>query len=254
MTIQLNDGLLKSFHPRYSFANNNPHPFHRVTCIKFSQDGNKLASICNDRSIHLINCDRGTIDHTENVKKYGAGICDFMDANDRILVTSTSNVDQTVRELNFTKGSYQTTYGGHRALVVSLAVHQKNRMFLTGSEDKSVALWDFRSQKPESYQTKLPDTPLVSFEPTGNLFFVTLQTSIQMYDLRGLGFGPFNEFIFNNDDVRWARAEVSPKGDQILMSSCSSKIRLIDAIFGRIQRNFEGIREKRFVSLQNSPF
>lgn len=239
MPIQLNDGIMRSFYPRYSYVNNTPHPDTRVTSIKFSQDGNKLVSVGNDRSVRLYNCDQGTVEQTVNVKKYGGLLVDFMDANDRVLVTS-SKIDHSVRELNLVKQSYQTIYGGHTEPVISLAVHHGKRIFLTGSLDKSVALWDFRSPNAQSYQNKLPsDSPLVAFESSGNMFIVATSEAIQLYDLRGLRYGPFSEFAFNGDNAKWTNVKLSKKGDQILMSSSSSKIRLIDGIFGRLQQNFE---------------
>lgn len=238
MPIQLNDGIMRSFYPRYSYANNNSHPDIRVTSIKFSSDGKKLVAVCNDQHVRLYNCDEGTVERTIAVRKYGGVLADFMDTNDCVLITS-SKRDAAVRELNLQKQSYQTIYAGHTAPVVSLAVHPAKRIFLTGSEDKSIALWDFRTQKPESFQNKFADTPLVAFETSGNLFVAAISGAIQIFDLRGLGYGPFSEFPFNRNDAKWTNIKLSKKGDQILLSSSSSKIRLIDGLMGRIQREFE---------------
>lgn len=236
--VPLSDGIMKSFYPRFSFPRCNPHPNKRITSIKFSASGTHLVEVGNDHVVKLYNCDQGTTEQTMDVRKYGGLLADFMDGNDRVLLTSTKK-DHCLREMNFTRRGYQTVYDGHTDLVVSLAVHRESHIFLTGSKDKSVGLWDFRTQLPQSYQNKMSDTPLVAFESRGNMFVVGLPHTIELYDLRGLGYGPFNEFAFNRDDTNWTNIKLSPKGDQILMSSSSARIRLMDAFFGRVVRNFE---------------
>lgn len=180
-----------------------------------------------------------------DVRKYGGHLADFMDADDRVILTSTKK-DNCLREMNFTKRSYLTIYDGHTDQVVSLAVHRESRCFLTGSKDKSVGLWDFRSPFPQSFESRYSDAPLVAFGPHGSMFVVGLPDAILLYDLRGLGSGPFNEFKLNRDDTNWTNIKMSPNGDYILMSSSSAKIRLIDGILGHHKRNFEGMQCAQF--------
>lgn len=232
----LNDRLMKSFHLRSSFPSFIPHQDKRIISMKFSNDGEKLVASSNYNNLKIYNCDIASQEYSLMLNKYGSGITDFMDTNDRVLITSTKR-SHSVRELNVEKNAYQTKYDGHSGLVTSLSVHREKRFFLTGSEDKSVLLWDFRCQNPQNAQTDMADVPLTAFEPKGDMFIIGLQSKlIELYDIRGLGYGPFNEFKINPDESKWTSMKFSPTGEQILISSSGTKIRLIDSVFGKLQQ------------------
>lgn len=237
----LTDQVMQSFYIRTSFPCHFPHPNKGITSIKFSSDGERLVASTNSRVLKIYNCDTSDQEFSRQLNKYGCGLADFMDTNDRVLVTSTLEKNHSIRELNVVKNAYQTTFHGHSNMVSSLSVHREKKIFLSAAHDKSIRLWDFRCETPNDKQTDMSDTPLIDFEPNGEMFIVGLNSRlIEMYDLRGIGYGPFNEIKLNPDESKWRSLKFSPNGKLIMINSIGSKFRLIDSVMGRNSQIFSG--------------
>lgn len=238
----LTDRVMRSFYVRTSFPCFTPHPNKQVTSINFSNDGERLVASTNYRMLKIYNCDTSEQEFSLQLNKYGCGFTDFMDSNDRVLITSTAKKSHSIRELNIVKNAYQTIFKGHTDLVSSFAVHREKKIFLTAGHDKSIRLWDFRCDSAQGARTDMIDAPLVAFEPNGEMFIVGLNSKvIEMYDLRGITSGPFSEIRLNPDDAKWQNIKFSPNGNLIMINSLGKKFRLIDSVMGRNQQMFIGM-------------
>lgn len=227
--------MFPNFHPP---INDNEK---RINWIRFSPDGTKLVAASNRHALELYNCDNAQQEGYLDLMKHGISAIEFMDTSDTVLIGSTGRrikYDFTVRELNMTKKTYDTCYMGHRAPVKSLAVNQGKKYFVSGGHDKSALVFDFRVTSAQISCTTLTDAPLVALHPTTDICAVALDSNrIELYDLRSFA-GPFSIFKLNVDNVIWTSLKFSPNGKQLLISSNSSKIRIINSYTGFIQDVF----------------
>lgn len=220
-------------------------PYHnndlRIRSIKFSEDGESLIAASNQRTIDLYNCNTAQQERSINAFKYGVSVIDYMDANDKILVGSEvpARGIYEIRELNMTTQKYETCYIGHSKPSVSLSVNTANKVFLSGGLDKSIMLFDFRTRGAEISRTNLSSVPIVAIHPWTDLCAVAVDDCrIEIYDLRGINYGPFSSFKLNYDQVNWTSLKFSSNAKQFLVSTNSSKIRVINSYTGAVQQVF----------------
>lgn len=242
------DELLKSYEMRVCFRSHVPNMDKHISSIKFSLDGEKLISSSNQNTIEIYDCST-TKQQTIPCQKYGNGIVDFTNTSDNIVVTSTKR-GHVVRELSIEENCYKTCFAGHTDLVTGLAMNGDRNCFLTASRDKKIMLWDIRVPHAQNAHNDLPEPPLIGWNPNGLMFGVGLPEAniIRLFDVRGMESGSFAKFIFNPDLNKWTSLKFSPDGDQIMVSSNGSKIRIIDSFTGKLLKVFCGMH---FFDLQN---
>lgn len=213
----------------------------RITSIRFSSDGEKLISSSNFNAIEIYDC--STIkQNTIPCQKYGSGIIDFTNSTNNIIVTSTKR-GHDVRELSIEENCYKTCFSGHSDLVTGLAMNTDQNYFLTASRDRKVLLWDIRAPKAQHAHTDLPEPPLIAWHPSNLMFGVGLPDAniIRLFDIRGMESGSLAKFIFNPDPNKWTNLKFSPDGNQILVSTNGSRIRIVDSFTGKLLKVFCGM-------------
>lgn len=233
----LTDDLVKKFQATAHFRDFNND--NRINSMAIAEDGQTLISASNHHVVDVYNCNLGKQTSFIHLRKYGCGIVDFVDGGAENILVSSKKRDHTIRPLNIETKSYGTYYVGHSDFVTSLCVHRSSGLFLSAGMDKTVRLWDTRSPRVIS-MAKFTGTPLCAWEPSGALFAVGIDSQkIQMFDLRGLDNGPFFSFDSNKDfNCEWTSLKFSHDGNQILVSTNGTKIRVIDSIYGNIIHPF----------------
>lgn len=238
---ELNDELMAQFQIFPNFYRPINDDERRIHWIKFSPSGEKLVAASNRHSLDLYNCNTAERVQYFDVQKHGVSTMDFIDSDDTILTGSIGRIkyDFALRELNLTKKVYGACYYGHAAPVKSLAVNSKKGYFVSGGLDKMALLFDLRNPTAQIHCTDLSDAPLVALHPTTDICALALDNSrVELYDLRAMNFGPFAIFRLNPDNVKWTSLKFSPNGKQLLISSNTSKIRVINSISGVVQEVF----------------
>ena len=117
--------------------------------------------------------------------------------------------------MSLKENKYIRYFGGHDKKVVTLAMNPADDTFLSGSLDKTIRLWDLRSNHCQvamqdqqlhllSHNSllqglmKLSGRPVAAFDPDGLIFAAGINSeSVKLYDLRSFDKGPFSSFKLN---------------------------------------------------------
>lgn len=240
-TRELNDFLIGQFEMFPNFYRPFNNPKKRVRSIKFLPSGDKLVAVTNQRSIELWNCCTASQVNQFNMYKYGISTMDVLDTDETLLIGSHAiKGDYAIRELNMTRKEYTQQFIGHAAPCTSLAVNCEKQYFISVGYDKSMLVFDFRIPDPQISCPNLPSVPLLALHPTTDICALACDNNqIDMMDLRFIN-GPFCRFKLNTDNVKWTHFKFSPTGEQLLVSSNGSIIRVINSFNGAVQGNYDG--------------
>ncbi|KAJ8304346.1 hypothetical protein KUTeg_017929 [Tegillarca granosa] len=223
--MKLTDNVVRNFRVAKIFRENTD----RINSIDFSSNGETLISSSDDDSIVIYDCINGTPKKTLNSKKYGVDLICYTHAVNTALHSSTK-VD-----------------------VVTLNMSPVNDSFLSGSLDKTIRIWDLRSQNCQGLM-HLPGRPVAAFDPEGLIFAAGINSEcVKLYDLRSFDRGPFANFKLTQDkDCDWTGMKFSPDGKLILISTNGQIVRLIDAFQGNPLQTFMGIANNKGIGLEAS--
>lgn len=89
-----------------------------------------------------------------------------------------------IRYQSLHDNKYIRYFPGHTKRVVCLCMSPVDDSFLSGSLDKTIRLWDLRSQSCQGLM-QMPGRPVASFDPEGLIFAAGINSEmIKLYDLR----------------------------------------------------------------------
>ncbi|THU80992.1 WD40 repeat-like protein [Dendrothele bispora CBS 962.96] len=110
-----------------------------VRSVAFSQDGNRVVSGSDDKTVKIWNAETGNMEF--ELKGHTGSVNSVAFSQDGRRVVSGSN-DETVRIWNVVKGEMEFVMQGHTRWVYSVAFSQNGRRVVSGSEDKTVRIWN----------------------------------------------------------------------------------------------------------------
>nr|CAG4649367.1 EOG090X073E [Scapholeberis mucronata]SVE93648.1 EOG090X073E [Scapholeberis mucronata] len=246
--MKLTDPVVRSFRIAKVFKENTD----RINNIDFSPTGDTLISSSEDDQIVIYDCEKGTQKRTVNSKKYGVDLVHFTHAKNTAIHASTK-IDDTIRYLSLHDNKYIRYFPGHTKKVVALSMSPVDDMFLSGSLDKTLRLWDLRSPNCQGLM-HLTSRPVAAFDPEGLIFAAGVNSeSVKLYDLRSFDKGPFASFRLNAEkNCEWTGLKFSPDGKTILLSTNSSVIRLVDAFHGNPTQTLTGHTNDKKIPLEAS--
>ncbi|KAL5015434.1 hypothetical protein ScPMuIL_009704 [Solemya velum] len=246
--MKLTDNVIRNFKVAKIFRENTD----RINSLDFAANGETLISSSDDESIVIYDCQNGTPKRTLNSKKYGVDLIRYTHAVNTALHSSTK-VDDTIRYLSLHDNKYIRYFPGHTKKVVSLCMSPINDSFLSGSLDKTIRLWDLRSQNCQGLMY-LPGRPVAAFDSEGLIFAAGINSeSVKLYDLRSFDRGPFTTFRLPQDkDCDWTGMKFSADGKLILISTNGQVMRLIDAFQGTPLQTFMGHTNNKGIPLEAS--
>ncbi|CAK8687771.1 WD repeat-containing protein 82-like [Clavelina lepadiformis] len=247
--MKLGDGVVKSFRVAKVFRENSD----RVNSIDFAPNGESLISGSDDDSIVIYDCaNEGKPKRTVYSKKYGVDHINYTHAGNTVIYAS-NKVDDAIRYQSIHDNKYLRYFNGHTKRVVCLCMSPVDDTFLSGSLDKTIRLWDLRSQNCQGIM-HMPGRPVASFDPEGLIFAAGINSEmIKLYDLRSFDKGPFTTFRLQQDkDCDWTGLKFSPDGKLILISTNGAVTRLIDAFHGQPLQSFMGHLNTKGIPLEAS--
>nr|CAG4637810.1 EOG090X073E [Chydorus sphaericus] len=246
--MKLTDQVIRSFKVAKVFKENTD----RINNIDFSPTGDALISSSEDDQIVIYDVEKGTQKRTVNSKKYGVDLVHFTHAKNTAIHASTK-VDDTIRYLSLHDNKYIRYFPGHTKKVVTLSMSPVDDMFLSGSLDKTLRLWDLRSPNCQGLM-HLTSRPVAAFDPEGLIFAAGVNSeSVKLYDLRSFDKGPFASFRLNVEKTcEWTGLKFSPDGKMILLSTNGGIIRIIDAFNGNATQTLSGVQNDKKLPLEAS--
>jgi len=185
---------------------------------------------------------------TLNSKKYGVDLIRFTHATNTVIHSSTK-IDDTIRFLSLHDNKYIRYFPGHVRKVITLSMSPVDDIFLSGSLDNTIRLWDLKSANCAGLM-HLNGRPVANFDPEGLIFGAGITSEmIKLYDLRSFDKGPFSTFQLPKEkDCEWTGLKFSADGKTIMLTTNGNIIRLIDAFTGQLKHTLSG-----FTNTKNMP-
>ncbi|RIB02580.1 WD40-repeat-containing domain protein [Gigaspora rosea] len=243
------DHLLKLKAAKNFYENSQP-----ITSLDFDNTGEFCVTASADDSINLYNCLQGRHKKLLYSKKFGIHLTRFTHLNTNIIYASTKEND-TIRYLSLHVNQYIRYFEGHQNRVVSLEMSPSNDLFLSGSINEGVKLWDLRQPNEIGYLHVQAGRPCVAFDPSGRVFAIGLQNldnSVRLYDVRQYDKAPFSTFnvfdsymapsIYPNPPIfpEWTGLKFSNDDDKILITTAGDVHYIIHAHTGELKSRLVG--------------
>ncbi|KAL0485852.1 COMPASS component SWD2 [Acrasis kona] len=227
--LRLNSNVLKSFQMGRVLKDNSKE----INSLDFSRDGDWLVTASDDESIHLVNCNKGTMDKELFSKKYGVNLIRFTNHNSAVIYASKNESDDSLRYLSVHDNRFIRYFSGHRDHVTSVAMSPNDDTFLSAALDQCIYLWDLRTNTSQG-KVGVIGKPQVAYDPQGDVIAVASGINVvKLYDKRHLDGGPFCVFPIDlPSSVDFTHVKFSPSGKLILLSTNDNIILLLDAYKG----------------------
>lgn len=210
----------------------------RILSMRITANGSRLMATTNYNWIEIYDCNKGVQFDSIPTKKYGCCAFDFGENDDEIVVSSTVG-DNVIRSLNIEKKSYVALYAGHDHRVMSVKAHRGTNMMMSSCANGRLLLWDMRSRQCIA-ERAFGAAPVADWHPTGSLIAVGKNSEIvELFDVRGLGFGPFAKFRCNQEqNSLWTRLQFSDNGKLVLISTNGTTVKCVETMFGNVLHFF----------------
>ncbi|KAI3855468.1 hypothetical protein MKX03_025426, partial [Papaver bracteatum] len=143
VSMELTEEILKSMEVGMAFRDYNG----RISSMDFHKGSNCLVTASDDESIRLYDVANAMCLKTINSKKYGVDLVCFASNATTVLYSSKNGWDESLRLLNLNDNKYLRYFKGHHDRVVSLNFCSRKELFISGSLDRTVILWDQRAEK-----------------------------------------------------------------------------------------------------------
>ncbi|KAI0711926.1 WD40 repeat-like protein [Cerioporus squamosus] len=215
-----------------------------ITGMSFDDRGDQCITAGEDETFRLYNL------KVLYSKKYGVDLPRFTHKNTAIIHASTKE-DDTVRYHSLHDNKYLQYFKGHKGRVVSLEMSPIDDGFMSGSEDKTVRLWDLRSPNCRGL-LNLPASPVVAYDASGLVFAVGVNqySRILLYDQANFDKAPFLTITLEDPSltlisyppraIYMTSLSFSTDGKYLLIGCSGDAHYVMDAFEGHLLAKLEG--------------
>lgn len=232
-TVKLNDRLVQNL------AVGKVYRDHKgsVSGMDFTYDGLQLVTSGEDNSVYVYSCEKAQRGRHLRCEKYGVSLIKFLH-NDRDCAVAASRCesDHLLKYWDFQENKYLRLFRSHTARATSVSPHPYEDLFLSGSEDRTVLLWDLRQDRPVA-KINGQGPSIASFDQQGLVFAACVgQPKIHLFDTRNYAKGEFTAFDLSphlRGDQLVHHVQFSPCGKYLLARTALQLI-LVDAYDGEL--------------------
>jgi len=231
--VKLSDGLVQSL----SVGKVKRDHRGSLTSMDFTYDGQHLVTSGEDHSVFVYSCEKATKTRHLRCEKYGVSLIRFLhNDKDGAIAASRHSPEPLLKYWDFHENKYLRIFKSHGAKITSVCPHPYEDIFLSGSEDKTVLLWDLRQDRPTAKINGQGRT-VASFDRQGLVFAACVgQPKIHLFDTRNYAKGEFTTFELTphlKGDPIAHFVQFSPCGKYLLVRT-SSQLVLLDAFDGEL--------------------
>lgn len=175
-------------------------------------------------------------------EKYGVSLIKFLhNDKDCAVAASNNDSDHVLKYWDMHENKYLRLLRSHTARTTYISPHPYEDLFLSGSVDKTVLLWDLRQDRPVA-KINGQGPSLASFDHQGLVFAACVgQPKIHLFDTRNYSKGEFTSFDLTphikSDDKLVHACQFSPCG-KYLLARTSMQLILVDAFDGEMIHEF----------------
>lgn len=221
-----------------------------ISAVKFSPDGTCIATASADKTVHLWDCETGTLRGV--VQGHSAGVNDLAWSNESHCI-STASDDRTVQIFDVrAKYSSIKKLSGHTNYVFCVNYNTyESKQIVSGSFDESVRIFDLRSGGTLRVLPAHADpVTAVHFSKDGrNLLSASYDGNIRIWD--AMQCGKLIKTISDESNTPVSAAQFTPNGTYILAGTLDDSLRIYDVKTAKTIKTYAGIdndHEKTFIN------
>uniref|UniRef100_A0A1D1ZF01 WD repeat-containing protein 82-B n=1 Tax=Anthurium amnicola TaxID=1678845 RepID=A0A1D1ZF01_9ARAE len=233
VSLELTEEVLKSMEVGMAFRDYNG----RISSMDFHKSTNYLVTASDDESIRLYDVQNAMCLKTINSKKYGVDLVCFTSHPTTVIYSSKNGWDESLRLLSLNDNKYLRYFKGHHDRVVALSLCPRKECFISGSLDRTVLLWDQRTEKSQGL-LRVQGRPAISYDDQGMVFAIAFGGYIRMFDTRKYEKGPFDIFPVGGDVSEANVVKFSNDGRLILLTTAAGHIHVLDSFRGTTISNY----------------
>mmetsp|Transcript_26133 Transcript_26133/g.68745 ORF Transcript_26133/g.68745 Transcript_26133/m.68745 type:complete len:357 (-) Transcript_26133:41-1111(-) len=232
-TVRLSDSMLTSL------AVGKVYRDHKgsINGLDFTYDGQYLVTSGDDNNVYVYSTARASKTKHLRCEKYGVSLIRFLhNDRDAVIAASRNETDHSLKYWDLHENKYLRLFRSHTAQPTSVSAHPYADIFLSGSDDGSVVLWDLRQDKPGA-RINGQGRSVASFDQQGLVFAACVgQPKLHLFDTRNYAKGEFTAFDLSphlRGDMAVSFVQFSPCGKYLLVRT-SRQLILVDAFDGEL--------------------
>jgi COMPASS component SWD2 len=208
-----------------------------ITGLDFTYDGLHVVTAGEDNGVYVYDAQKAQRSRHLRCEKYGVSLLRFLhNDKDCVIAASRNPTDHVLKYWDFHDNKYLRLFRSHTARVTSVCPHPYEDIFLSGSEDQSMMLWDIRQDRPAAKVTGQGPT-LATFDQQGLVFAACVgQPKLHLFDTKNYSKGEFTSFDLSThlqQDPLIRHVQFSPCGKYLLVNTAKQLI-LVDAYDGEL--------------------